>query len=123
MLQLGVAGIEGLFFGGIFEPIRLPQTPTQWGAVLALGLICSAFGFVAQTRVQKYLNPSTISMVFSTEPIFSAVFAFLMIHETLSMRQMLGAVLIFGSVLGSELLKTDRPMQKRRRILGISRKD
>lgn len=121
--QLGVAGIEGLLFGGLFEPFRLPQTPVQWGAVLALGLICSAFGFVAQTRVQQYLTPATVSMVFSTEPIFSAVFAFLLMHETLSWRQMLGAFLIFASVLGAELLKTDRPMQNQRPVNHLARRD
>jgi len=107
--QLGVAGGEGLIFGGLLDGVTLPQTTSQWGAVLALGLICSAFGFVAQTQVQHYLAPDTVGLIYSLEPIFSAIFAFLTLGEVLSGQQYFGAAIIFLSVVASEIVKARWP--------------
>ena len=107
--QLGVAGVEGLIFGGLMNGITLPQSTSQWGAVLALGLICSAFGFVAQTQVQNYLAPDTVSLIYSLEPIFSAIFAFFTLGEVLSLQQYFGAAIIFLSVVASEIVKARWP--------------
>lgn len=107
--QLGVAGAEGLLFGGFMNGITLPQSASQWGAVLALGLICSAFGFVAQTQVQNYLAPDTVSLIYSLEPIFSAIFAYFTLAEILSPQQYLGAAIMFLSVVASEIVKARSP--------------
>lgn len=107
--QLGVAGVEGLLFGGMMNGITLPKSASQWGAVLALGLICSAFGFVAQTQVQNYLAPDTVSLIYSLEPIFSAIFAFFTLGEVLSLQQYFGTAIIFMSVVASEIVKARWP--------------
>ncbi|WP_269814102.1 DMT family transporter [Secundilactobacillus angelensis] len=107
--QLGVAGAEGLLFGGFMNGITLPQSASQWGTVLALGLICSAFGFVAQTQVQNYLAPNTVSLIYSLEPIFSAIFAYFTLGEILSSQQYLGAAIMFLSVVASEIVKAHSP--------------
>lgn len=112
--QLGVAGVEGLAFGTLLDGVTLPQSGAQWGAVLALGLICSAFGFVAQTQVQRYLSPDTVGLIYSLEPIFSAIFAFLTLGELLSLRQYVGAAMIFLSVVTSEIVKARWPRQEER---------
>ncbi|WP_461216014.1 DMT family transporter [Lacticaseibacillus sp. GG6-2] len=109
ILQLGVAGGEGIIASLVFETPRLPQTTSQWGAILALGIICSAFGFVVQTKVQHFLSPVTISLIFSLEPLFSAAFGFWLLHERLSALQLLGAALIFLSVIVNEITATRRP--------------
>ncbi|GAW98154.1 DMT family transporter [Secundilactobacillus mixtipabuli] len=110
--QLGVAGVEGLLFGGMMNGITLPKSASQWGAVLALGLICSAFGFVAQTQVQNYLAPDTVSLIYSLEPIFSAIFAFFTLGEILSPQQYLGAAIMFLSVVASEIVKARSPQSE-----------
>ncbi|WP_196246230.1 DMT family transporter [Lacticaseibacillus zhaodongensis] len=109
VLQLGVAGVEGVISSLLFEKPELPATTTQWGAVLALGIICSAFGFVVQTKVQHFLTPETISLIFSLEPLFSAGFGIWLLGEHLSGLQMIGAALIFASVTINELISARRP--------------
>lgn len=109
ILQLGVAGGEGIIASLLFETPSLPQTPTQWGAILALGIICSAFGFVVQTKVQHHLSPVTISLIFSLEPIFSAGFGFWLLNERLSGLQLIGAALIFLSVITNEIVTAHQP--------------
>ena len=58
--QLGVTGIEGLCLWTLTSGFQLPQTGAQWAAVLALGIICSAFGFVGQNAAQRYLTTETV---------------------------------------------------------------
>lgn len=102
VLQLGVAGTEGLIASLCLETPTLPQTPDEWGAIIALGVVCSAFGFVAQVHCQRFLAPTAISMIFSLEPLFSAGFGMWLLHEQLSPLQWLGAAVIFLGVFGHE---------------------
>lgn len=105
ILQLGVAGGLGMGTGFLFEPVTFPTTVKQWGAILALGLICSAFGFMVQPLAQRVLDPETISLIFSLEPLFAALFAFLVLGEVLTGREAVGAAIIFMSVVVAQVAK------------------
>lgn len=110
--QLGFAGIYGLIFSLIFESPSLPQSAMQWGAILGLALICSAFGFVVQPVAQKYTTPEHTGLLFSLEPVFSAILAFIFLHETLSPQGYVGAVLVLGGVVIASVLSKAKPEQK-----------
>ncbi|MBD5463064.1 MAG: DMT family transporter [Lachnospiraceae bacterium] len=97
--QLGFAGMYGLFCSVAFEKPTLPANTEEWMAVLGLALICSAFGFVVQPIAQKYTTPEHTGLLFALEPVFSAIFAFLFLHETLSVKGYFGAVLVLSGVL------------------------
>lgn len=97
--QLGFAGLYGLLAACFLETPSLPATPVQWGAVLGLAFLCSAFGFVMQPVAQKYTTPEHTSLLFALEPVFSSLFAFLFLKETLSAGGYLGAALVLTGVL------------------------
>lgn len=99
ILQLGTASILGAACSFIFETPALPADGAQWGAVLGLAVICSAFGFVMQPVAQKYTTPEHTGLLFSLEPVFSAVFALLFLHEVLLPRNYLGAALVLTGVI------------------------
>jgi drug/metabolite transporter (DMT)-like permease len=66
-----------------------------WGATLAGGLL--------QCWVQRRLPLVTCALVFATEPVFSAGFSYLLLGETLSQLQALGAVFVLLGVLEAEV--------------------
>lgn len=70
----------------------------QWGSIMGLALICSAYGFVLQAVIQKYVTTESTGFMFSLEPIFSAIFAFTFLQERLETNGYVGAVLIFLGV-------------------------
>lgn len=76
------------------EGITVPTTSERWGAILGLAIICSAFGFVVQLTAQKYLTAESAGFIFSLEPIFAAIFAFLFASEVISTQGYVVALLI-----------------------------
>ncbi len=102
IMQLGFAGLYGLIFSFIFETPALPHTSDGWIAVLALSVVCSAFGFVVQPIAQKYTTPTRTGLIFSLEPVFAALFAYWFEHEVMSVKGYIGAALVLAGVVVSE---------------------
>ena len=101
--QLGFAGLYALAFSFVFEVPALPQTPVQWGAILALAIVCSAFGFVMQPVAQPHTTPEHAALLFSVEPVASAVLAFFVLGETLPAQGYIGAALVLAGVVVASL--------------------
>ena len=96
-------GVWQLGFGGLFSGIAaftfggftLPSTPSEIVVIVALALICSAYGFITQPHVPA----ETTGFAFSLEPVCSAVFSFFLVGEVLSPIAFLGAALILTGVM------------------------
>ncbi|MBA9026091.1 drug/metabolite transporter (DMT)-like permease [Peribacillus huizhouensis] len=97
--QLGFATLYAIISTFLFETPVLPNDMIQWFAIFGLALICSAYGFVMQTIVQKYTTPTSVSFLFSLEPVFTGIFAFIFLHEIMGLQGYFGAVLILAGVL------------------------
>lgn len=92
--QLGIAGLFGAVFTMTFETPMLPSTSSSWIAILGLGIICTAFCFVAQAVVQQYTSPTHTGLIFSLEPIFAAIFAMIFLGEGLTVQLVIGGAFI-----------------------------
>lgn len=103
IIQLGVVAFLGFIFMLFFETPTLPQTPMQWGAMLGLGIICSAYGLMMQSIAQRYIPSVKIGLIFSLEPVFSAILSFVFLHELLDIKGYIGATLIFLGVIFSQI--------------------
>ncbi len=89
------SGIAAFTFGGF----TLPGTPSEIVVVVALALICSAYGFITQTLVQPHVPAETTGFAFSLEPVCSAVFSFFLVGEVLNPIAFFGATLILTGVM------------------------
>ena len=103
IIQLGVAGAWGLLFSLFFEKPHLPSTTESWVSIMALSVLCSAIGFIGQAVAQKYTTPTHTGLIFSLEPVFAALFAFIFVGETLPVKGYVGAILILIGVLAAEM--------------------
>lgn len=96
--QLGFTALMATIGAFIFETPALPHEAIHWFAILGLALICSAFGFVMQSIAQKYTTPENTGFLFSLEPIFASIFAFIFLHENMGLKGYFGASLILAGV-------------------------
>lgn len=105
--SLAFAAIFSVIGTFVFETPALPSTAAEWGAVFGLAIVCSSFGFVAQSVAQAYTTPEHAALLFSLEPVSSAAFAFVFLHEVLNLQGMIGAVLVLCGVLFASVKKDD----------------
>lgn len=103
ILQLGFAGLLSIVFSVFTETVRLPSTTVSWGATLVLSILCTAFGYIVQASAQQYTSATHAGLIFSLEPVFSAILGFMFLKEILPMRGYLGAAILLLSVLIAEI--------------------
>ncbi|MEG0237966.1 EamA family transporter, partial [Cetobacterium sp.] len=58
-----------------------------------------------QTFAQKDIEPSKVSLILTTEIIFGAIFSVLILGDKLNLQLVLGGLLIFLSIILTELKK------------------
>ena len=76
-------------------------------AALYLGLIPSALCSYLQTIAQKTVPPSSAAVVYATDPLWAAFFAYFALHERLGPAGLSGAALIAAAAFGQNLLLRD----------------
>ena len=81
----------------------VPPDAGVWGALALTALAATAVAFVVQTWAQAHLAPTKAAVVMSMEPVFSGLFAVGIAHEALGPRTFVGAVLVLGAMLLTEI--------------------
>jgi drug/metabolite transporter (DMT)-like permease len=103
IMQLGFTALFGLVFSLLIEKPHLPDTAAAWGAVLALGIVCSGVGFIVMPIVQQYTSPTHTGLIFALEPVFAVFFGMLFAGETLPVKGYVGAAFLLAGVLVAEV--------------------
>ncbi|MBU8878868.1 DMT family transporter [Bacillus sp. FJAT-29790] len=103
VLQLGFVGVLSFIFSILMETPKFPANSESWYSILALSIFCTAIAFIVQIIAQRHTTPTHTGLIFTLEPVFAAVFAFIFTGETLTFKGYLGATLLLISVLIAEL--------------------
>ncbi|MCS6867954.1 MAG: DMT family transporter [Thermus sp.] len=74
------------------EGVRLEGVP--WGAVLYLGVMATALTTWLQTWGQRYVPAPQAAILYTLEPVWATLFAFLLLGERLGLSGLLGASLV-----------------------------
>jgi drug/metabolite transporter (DMT)-like permease len=103
-LQVGTAAILMTVSTPLLEHPYFRSTPTVIAAILITGTLCTAVAFSVQSWAQQFTPATHTALIFTTEPVFAWLTSFIYLHERLGLRAGVGALLILGGVLISELL-------------------
>ncbi|MCR5324707.1 MAG: DMT family transporter [Lachnospiraceae bacterium] len=98
-IQFFVAGIISTVLAFIFEkpdPSMMLQAAIP---ILYAGVLSCGVAFTLQTIAQKKVNPVLCSLLFSLESVFSVLTAWLILHDTLSIKEIIGCILVFAAVV------------------------
>ena len=99
ILQVGFMGLFALTASFLFEQPRLPATPTEWGCILMLSLVCSCFGFTLQPVAQRYTTAERASQFCALSPLSATILGVIFLHEPFGIWGVVGAVLILTGIL------------------------
>ncbi len=75
--------------------------PVAWGIIAFLALLSTCLAFFLQSLALDRLSSTTVSLLLTGEPVFTALFAYLFLGETLSPMGLAGAMLIVGTVVAA----------------------
>ena len=108
--QLIFVAVYGAVFSFVLEDgFRLPVSPAGWGQLLYLALGCGALGFILQTAAEKYSSAAHSTIIYASQPVFVALFSYIMLGEPITLRQIAGIIIVFAGVL----ITTVQPRQNR----------
>lgn len=71
--------------------------------ILYAGVLSSGAGYTLQILGQKDAEPAVASMLLSLESVFAALAGFLFLHQTMSLREMIGCAMIFLAVILAQM--------------------
>ncbi|MGI5329364.1 EamA family transporter [Actinomadura nitritigenes] len=72
--------------------------PGPWAAVLALGVLCSGLGWLANTALVQRVSAVQASLVSFTAPVVSMLLGTMVLSERLSLLQLVAAGIVVGAI-------------------------
>ncbi len=103
IFQIGFAALFSMIFTFLFGTFELPQTGTSWTIIIALSILCTAIPYVVQTVSLKYSSPVHAGIIYSLQPVFSAIFVLVFTGVGLTSQGYIGALLMVISIILVEI--------------------
>ena len=102
-LQMAVSGVLALVLALMFEDIHVTFS-TRFVVVLAyLATAATLLTTYVQTKFQKDTTPTRAAIIFSIEPVFAAILAYLLLGEVIGPVGVIGGGVIVAGLLVSQL--------------------
>lgn len=100
VFQLGVCAVIFVIAAAITGRSLVITQARPWLCILFLAIFSTAFPFIVQPSAQKLTSVTRVGLIFSAEPVFTAISAFFMIGERLHFTAYLGAfIMLFAIVI------------------------
>lgn len=96
----GLLCMAGMF---LFEKPHLSDLLSAAAPILYAGVLSSGAGYTLQILGQKDTDPSVASLLLSLESVFAVLGGWLLLHQSLTGREMFGCLLTFAAVLLAQL--------------------
>lgn len=108
-IELGVVAVLAWIFVIFTDtfPSRFPVNTV--GGIVYLGLVATALCLFLQSYGLKYAEASIGGMILSLESVFGVIFAIILYHERVTLRMLIGFVVIFVAIVLSQI----EPQKKR----------
>ncbi len=110
-IQFLIAGTIGLICMFIFEDPDLATIIDCWGPILYCGVLSSGVAYTLQVLGQQNAEPAVASLIMSLESVFSVLFGVLLLHESMTLVEGLGCIVIFIAVVIPQLPSKEERLQ------------
>lgn len=102
-IEFLVCGVISLVPALIFEQPSLSALQSAAIPILYTGLLSSAVGYTLQIMGQKNVPPALASLIMSLEAVFAALAGWLLLDQTLQIREMIGCALMFIAIILAQI--------------------
>lgn len=87
----------------MFEDLTAAALMSAAPSIAFAGFFSSAMGYTLQIVGQKGLHPTIASIVMSLESVFSALLGWIILGQSLTLRELCGCALMFAAIIISQL--------------------
>ena len=102
-VQFLTAGSLGMVVAFITEQPSFAALSAAAVPILYTGVFTMGVAYTLQIVAQKDTDPTVASLILCMESVFAVVFGWLILHETLSLREGVGSVFMFVAILLAQL--------------------
>lgn len=102
-VQFFTAGIFSAALMLMFEKPTWGAVMAAWLPVLYAGVMSCGVAYTLQVVAQKDVAPTVASLLMSLESVFSVLAGWVLLGQSLSMREMLGCTLVFVGILLAQI--------------------
>lgn len=99
VLQIATVGLLSLAVAPGMETFPARLQPEVLWALVATAIPATSVAFLVQTRAQKFTSPTHTAVIFTMEPVFAGLAAWLWGGEAFGARQFLGGAAIVAGML------------------------
>ncbi len=107
-IQFFTAGLLMLICMFIFEKPVVDNIIQARVSILYAGIMSCGVAYTLQILGQRHTNPTIATLLMSLESVFAALSGWLILGENLSIKELLGCILIFSAVILAQLTGTDK---------------
>ena len=102
-IQFFVCGVISTAIAFIFENPSFSSILSGWLPILYAGVLSCGVAYTLQIVGQKNMDPTVASLILSLESVFSVLAGWVILHQTLSVRELFGCVLMFLAIILAQL--------------------
>ncbi|MEH7238073.1 DMT family transporter [Bacillus sp. JJ1562] len=102
VIQMAIAAILGFIVVIFRGETHFSMNVEGVSNVLYLGVFSTTIAFLLQTIAQKYTTETNAAIILSTEALWGTVFSIIILSEILSIKMIIGAILILAAIIISE---------------------
>ncbi len=96
--QLVVVAVTSTVLMFVFEQPNLTAILSCWFPLVYVGVFSSGIAYTLQIVSQQGTNPTVVTLLLSLESVFSVLLGWALLGDTLTLREGLGCVVMFGAV-------------------------
>jgi drug/metabolite transporter (DMT)-like permease len=119
-IQIGAASLLAAAASGFFERNYWQSIggiggipAAAWPAIAGTAVFATAGAFLIQNLAQRHTTPTHTALIFSMEPVFAAIFAYLLAAESLGVRGVAGGLMMLAGMLVAEIEPLRRAVLRR----------
>jgi drug/metabolite transporter (DMT)-like permease len=108
-VQLCVVAVMGAIWSNTNLVKEFEVINENWGVILYLGLVATAIIIWLQTLAQRWIRAEEAALLYTLEPIFSAIFSFWILGEQLGVSGFIGSAFVLSAIVLSQNSQDSEP--------------
>ena len=102
-IQFFVCGVLSAIPALLFENPQISSMLAAWQPILYAGVMSCGVAYTLQIVGQKNMNPTVASLILSLESCISVLAGWIILGQSMSLREILGCVIMFGAIILAQL--------------------